>query len=99
MKSDFVLRSFCGHWVPRVALVAVWASMAGCYLAHSPESGSLDGGRDAGRVDAGVFDAGRPCGCPGREVVCRLPEMCCPATETCENPASFSCTGFGDPCE
>jgi len=55
--------------------------------------GASDGGVD-GASDGGVDAAGQLCGCPGSvRTVCILPLMCCPATETCENPAHFNCSG------
>jgi hypothetical protein len=65
-----------------------------CYAHHERDAASGDAGaeRDA--------DAGRLCGCPGSPTarVCVLPLMCCPATLTCEDPASFRCTGSTPSC-
>lgn len=74
----------------------------GCYLAHerAGDAGAVarDGGHDV-TLDAPPDTGARLCGCPGSPTarVCVLPLMCCPATETCEDPAHFSCTGT-DPC-
>lgn len=68
--------------------------LSGCYQAHER---ALDAGLFP--ADAGADAAVRLCGCPGAPTahVCVLPLMCCPATETCEDPAHFNCSGH-DPC-
>ncbi len=84
-------------------VVFVFVLAAGCYQAHERGADAslvvVDGGGDGGH-DAGTDTGGRPCGCPGAPTahVCALPLMCCPATETCEDPAHFSCTGSSNPC-
>ena len=78
-------------------LLLALALTTGCYRAHERDSDASlvaqDGGVD-GASDGGVDAAGQLCGCPGSvRTVCILPLMCCPATETCENPAHFNCSG------
>lgn len=53
--------------------------------------------RDAA-ADTATDVGGQRCGCRGREVRCQLPELCCPATQTCEDPDVFVCTGASNPC-
>ncbi|MDQ3036753.1 MAG: hypothetical protein M3Y87_30450 [Myxococcota bacterium] len=93
---------------PSAAVVLMFALASGCYTTHVRDGdppprvdGSLLDARVASPDDAGPLDAGRLCGCPGDPAaeVCRLPEMCCPATRTCENPASFRCTGSAPSCD
>jgi hypothetical protein len=88
--------------------VSVSALVFGCFQSHPRaevvgDVGALDASRDAGvrdtSRDAGRDASGRLCGCPGREVRCVLPEMCCPATRTCEDPSRFNCTGSAPRCE
>ncbi len=82
-----------------LAALAV-ALASGCYRTHVR---GTEPARDAGPVpDAPRADAAeRLCGCPGDPAaeVCRLPEMCCPATRTCEDPARFRCTGSAPACD
>jgi hypothetical protein len=83
-------------------IVLVFVLTLGCYQAHERGSDAsvvlVDGGTDVG-IDGGTDGGGRLCGCPGSPTahVCVLPLMCCPATQTCEDPAHFSCTG-SNPC-
>lgn len=80
--------------------------LAGCYASHSV--GEEDSGiardvsvRDVSAPDVSLPDVSVPatCGCPGREVACSLPEMCCPVTRTCENPSTFRCSGTSVDCD
>ena len=86
------------RWIDVLALGAVGVSAVatGCYRSHVRDVDARDSGADvASARDAGPDDAGRLCGCPDdpRAEVCALPEMCCPVTGTCENPARFLCSG------
>lgn len=91
------------RWIASLAWLVLASS--GCYVAHQRDVGTdarvpptVDA---AAPVDAGPLDAGRLCGCPGDPAaeVCRLPEMCCPVTLSCEDPSRFRCTGSTRRCD